>query len=311
MAATDATILIAGATASGKSALAIRLARALGGVVINADSMQVYRELAILTARPSLAEAASCPHALYGHVGAHESYSAGRYAAEAANAIAAARAAGLRPIITGGTGLFFKALIEGLSPIPQVAPGVRAHWRAEADRLGARRLHEVLASRDPVMAARLDPADAQRVVRALEVLDSSGRSLADWQAQPGRPVVDDAKAVKLLVSRDREDLHDRAGLRFDTMIAAGALEEVRALGLMQLDPALPAMRALGVSPLLAAVRGEISLAAAADRVKAETRQYIKRQETWFRKHMIAWDRISAQEMECDSTDLFAFIERGH
>jgi len=311
MAATDATIFIAGATASGKSALAIRLAHALGGVVINADSMQVYRELAILTARPSPAEAASCPHALYGHIGAHESYSAGRYAAEAANAIAMARTAGLRPIITGGTGLFFKALIEGLSPIPPVAPSVRAHWRAEADRLGARRLHEVLASRDPVMAARLDPADPQRIVRALEVLDSSGKSLSYWQAQPGTPVVAEANAVKLLVSRDRADLHLRAGRRFDEMMTGGALDEVSALGALQLDPASPVMRALGVAPLLAAVRGQMQLAEAITQAKAETRQYIKRQDTWFRKNMISWEHISTQQMESNNAELLAFIDRQH
>ena len=306
-----APILIAGATASGKSALAIRLAHALGGVVINADSMQVYRELAILTARPSPAEAASCPHALYGHIGAHESYSAGRYAAEAANAIAMARTAGLRPIITGGTGLFFKALIEGLSPIPPVAPSVRAHWRAEADRLGARRLHEVLASRDPVMAARLDPADPQRIVRALEVLDSSGKSLSYWQAQPGTPVVAEANAVKLLVSRDREDLHLRAGRRFDEMMTGGALDEVSALGALQLDPASPVMRALGVAPLLAAVRGQMQLAEAITQAKAETRQYIKRQDTWFRKNMISWAHINTQQMESNNAELLAFIDRQH
>lgn len=303
-----APILIAGATASGKSALAMRLARELGGVVINADSMQVYRELNILTARPSPADEAVCPHALYGHVGAHEAYSVGRYVTEAAKAIESARVQGLRPIITGGTGLYFKGLTEGLSPIPEVAPDVRAHWRKQAVTLGAQRLHELLLVRDPVMAEKLNPADPQRIVRALEVLDSSGKSLSYWQAQPGTPVVAEANAVRLLVRRDREDLHLRAGRRFDDMMAKGALEEVSALAALQLDPASSVMRALGVAPLLAAVRGQMELAEAMTQAKAETRQYVKRQDTWFRKNMISWKPISTQQMESNNDVLLAFID---
>ncbi|MBL8884565.1 MAG: tRNA (adenosine(37)-N6)-dimethylallyltransferase MiaA [Hyphomicrobium sp.] len=303
-----APILIAGATASGKSALAMRLARELGGVVINADSMQVYRELNILTARPSPADEAVCPHALYGHVGAHEAYSVGRYVTEAAKAIASARVQGLRPIITGGTGLYFKGLTEGLSPIPEVALDVRAHWRKQAEALGAQRLHELLLVRDPVMAEKLNPADPQRIVRALEVLDSSGKSLSYWQAQPGTPVVAEANAVRLLVRRDREDLHLRAGRRFDDMMAKGALEEVSALAALQLDPVSSVMRALGVAPLLAAVRGQMELAEAMTQAKAETRQYVKRQDTWFRKNMISWKPISTQQMESNNDALLAFID---
>ncbi len=304
-----APILIAGATASGKSALAMRLARELSGVVINADSMQVYRELNILTARPSPADEAACPHALYGHVGAHETYSVGRYVTEASKAIESARVHGLRPIITGGTGLYFKGLTEGLSPIPEVAPDVRAHWRKQAETLGAQRLHELLLVRDPVMAEKLNPADPQRIVRALEVLDSSGKSLSYWQAQPGTPVVAEANAVRLLVSRDREDLHLRAGRRFDEMMAKGALEEVSALAALQLDPASSVLRALGVAPLLAAVCGQMELAEAMTQAKAETRQYIKRQDTWFRKNMISWKPISSQQMESNNDALLAFIDR--
>lgn len=303
-----APILIAGATASGKSALAMRLARELGGVVINADSMQVYRELNILTARPSPADEAVCPHALYGHVGAHEAYSVGRYVTEAAKAIESARVQGLRPIITGGTGLYFKGLTEGLSPIPEVALDVRAHWRKQAEALGAQRLHELLLVRDPVMAEKLNPADPQRIVRALEVLDSSGKSLSYWQAQPGTPVVAEANAVRLLVRRDREDLHLRAGRRFDDMMAKGALEEVSALAALQLDPVSSVMRALGVAPLLAAVRGQMELAEAMTQAKAETRQYVKRQDTWFRKNMISWKPISTQQMESNNDVLLAFID---
>ncbi|MEZ5899434.1 MAG: tRNA (adenosine(37)-N6)-dimethylallyltransferase MiaA [Hyphomicrobiaceae bacterium] len=299
-------ILIAGATASGKSALAMTLARAVGGVVINADSMQVYRELRILTARPSPGDEAVCPHMLYGHVGADESYSVGRYVKDAALAVSQAIASGQRPILTGGTGLYFKALLEGLSPIPEVAEDVRAYWRTQAAALGAQRLHEILKERDPVMAARLDPSDAQRIVRALEVLDSSGQSLSHWQALPGTPVL--GEAVKLLVTRERDDLHARADQRFDTMMANGGLEEAQAVLELQLNPDLPAMRALGVAPLLTALRGEMQFPEAIFRAKAETRQYIKRQETWFRKNMMSWMRVSAQQMESDAGQMFAFID---
>ncbi|MGE0053582.1 MAG: tRNA (adenosine(37)-N6)-dimethylallyltransferase MiaA [Hyphomicrobium sp.] len=299
-------ILIAGATASGKSALAMKLARAVGGVVINADSMQVYRELRILTARPSPDDEAVCPHMLYGHVGADESYSVGRYVKDAALAVSQAIASGQRPILTGGTGLYFKALLEGLSPIPEVAEDVRAYWRTQAAALGAQRLYEILKERDPVMAARLDPSDTQRIVRALEVLGSSGQSLSHWQALPGTPVL--GEAVKLLVTRERDDLHARADRRFDTMMANGGLEEAQAVLELQLNPDLPAMRALGVAPLLTALRGEIQFPEAIFRAKAETRQYIKRQETWFRKNMMSWMCVSAQQMESDAGQMFAFID---
>ncbi len=284
-------ILIAGPTASGKSQLALDLARAHRGCIINADSMQVYRELCILTARPSDADEAAIPHKLYGHVPAREAYSVARYVEDAASAIGAAQAQGLRPILTGGTGLYFKALLQGLSPIPAIPDEVRTRWRTQAQASGGPALHAVLARRDPRMAERLAPSDTQRVVRALEVLDATGRSLGDWQQQPGTPVIS-GPVTKLLVSRPRAQLHARADGRFDAMIAAGALEEAAALGGLGLDPALPAMRALGVAPLLAAARGDLSCAAAVAQAKAETRQYIKRQETWFRKHMIAWEAIS-------------------
>jgi tRNA dimethylallyltransferase len=158
------------------------------------------------------------------------------------------------------------------------------------------------------MAEKLNPADPQRIVRALEVLDSSGKSLSYWQAQPGTPVVAEANAVRLLVRRDREDLHLRAGRRFDDMMAKGALEEVSALAALQLDPVSSVMRALGVAPLLAAVRGQMELAEAMTQAKAETRQYVKRQDTWFRKNMISWKPISTQQMESNNDALLAFID---
>lgn len=283
-------ILIAGATASGKSSLALALARAHHGCIINADSMQVYRELRVLTARPTAEDEAAVPHLLYGHVPAAQAYSVGRYVEEAAAAIAEAGARGLRPILTGGTGMYFKALIEGLAPIPQTPADVRAHWRAAGERQGSASVHALLAQRDPETAGRLSPSDMQRVVRALEVLDATGRSLSDWQRQAGVPVLR-GEVHLLRVTRARADLHARADARFDAMMAEGALEEVRSLETLGLSPELPAMRALGVTPLLASVKGKLPLAQAVERAKAETRQYIKRQETWARRHMISWTAL--------------------
>jgi len=239
-------ILIAGPTASGKSALALAIAERTGGEIINADSMQVYRELRILTARPPLEDEARVPHALYGFVPASEAYSAGRFVRDAAPAIAKAQSAGRRPVVVGGTGLYFKALLEGLSPIPDISPEIRAHWRGEGERRGAGALHGELAARDPVMASRLAPTDLQRIVRALEVFAQTGRSLAEWQSLRGEPVIAEADAVCLSVSGDRAELHARADARFERMMREGALDEVRALSLLQLNADLPAMRAIGV-----------------------------------------------------------------
>jgi tRNA dimethylallyltransferase len=294
----DATaILIAGPTASGKSGLALVIAEAMGGVVINADSMQVYRELAILTARPSEADLARAPHALYGVVSGREAYSAGRYGVDAANAIAEARAQGRLPIIVGGTGLYFKALLEGLSPVPATDPQVRAYWRGEAARRPAPELHALLAQRDPEMAARLMPTDPQRVVRALEVLESTGRSLADWQRQPGTPVLAGADTLRLLVLPDRDELGSHIDARFDAMLAEGAVEEVRRLLAFGFSDELPIMRALGVAQLAVHVRGDLQLDAAAAAAKSETRQYAKRQATWLRRNMQSWKLLETQQME--------------
>jgi tRNA A37 N6-isopentenylltransferase MiaA len=204
---TDArAILIAGPTAGGKSGLALRLAERLGGVVINADSMQVYGELRILTARPSPEDEARAPHALYGFVAGAEGYSAGRYAGDAARALADARRQGLRPIFVGGTGLYFKTLIEGLSPIPAIDAGIREHWRGAASEKGALHLHAILSTRDPAMAERLAPGDTQRIVRALEVLEATGTSLLEWQRLPREPVLDLAQTIAIVVGAGRAEL---------------------------------------------------------------------------------------------------------
>lgn len=303
-----APILIAGPTASGKSAVALALAETLGGTVINADAMQVYRELSVLTARPSAEDERRVPHRLYGHVPGSEAYSAARYAAEAHEAIAATQASGRVPIVVGGTGLYFKALTEGLSPIPPIPEHIRTRWRARASEQGAQALHAVLEERDPEMAARLRPSDPQRIVRALEVLEATGVSLARWQETPGEPVVAVEEGRAIVIGRDREDLRRRCDARFDAMMAGGALEEVRTLLGLGLDPDLPVMRALGVRPLADLIGGRLTAAAASDNAKAETRQYVKRQMTWLTRNMMSWKWISTQETESLSDKIIDFIK---
>jgi tRNA dimethylallyltransferase len=304
-------ILIAGPTASGKSGLALRLAEQLNGVVINADSMQVYRELRVLTARPSPEDEARVPHALYGFVSGTESYSAGRYATDVAQVLEAATREGRRPIVVGGTGLYFKALTEGLSPIPAIPDDIRAQWRSVAAEDGAAHLHGELAKRDPVMAQRLASGDTQRVVRALEVLDATGMSLAEWQRLPRQPVLDIGATIPLLVAVEREELACRIDTRFREMVHTGGLQEAMQLEALELDPALPLMTALGVRPLLAHLAGEASLEDAIAAGQMETRQYAKRQVTWARSNMIAWRSVSAQEMQQLATDFVSFIQRAH
>lgn len=282
-------ILIAGPTASGKSAAALALAERLGGTVVNADSMQVYRELAVLTARPALADASRVPHRLYGVAPAAEAYSVGQWLEEAAQAIDEANAGGRVPILVGGTGLYYKALLEGLAPVPEIPPEIRNAWRLEAERLGAEGLYAELAARDPAMAARLKPSDPQRIVRALEVIDATGISLAEWQGGNAPPILDWNAARKLVIAPEREPLYAAINARFDQMVGAGAIEEVRALMALGLDPGLPAMRAHGVRELAAYLRGEASLDEAIAKAKTETRRYAKRQMTWARRFMQDWD----------------------
>jgi tRNA dimethylallyltransferase len=287
-------ILIAGPTASGKSALALALAQKLGGVVINADSMQVYRDLRVITARPTPAEEARVPHCLYGHVDAAENYSVGRWCAAAAAALAAARRAERLPIVVGGSGLYFQALTQGLAAVPDIPPDIRAGVRARLAREGAAAMHAELARRDPFSAARLMPGDRARIARALEVVLATGRPLAEWHRQ-GMPVaLDPALAAKVFLTPERDELFGRIDARFDAMLDAGAIEEVRALAARGLDPALPAMKAHGVPWLLRHLRGEVTLAAAAAAAKRETRQYTKRQATWFRNQMPGWQWVAPE-----------------
>ncbi len=307
-AARAAAILIAGPTASGKSALALALAERLGGTIVNADSMQVYGDLRILTARPSAAEEARLPHALYGHVDGAEAYSVGRWLADATAALAQGCAAGRLPIVVGGTGLYFKALLEGLSPIPPIPDAIRSEWRGRGEVEGAAALHRLLAERDPVMAARLAASDTQRLVRAHEVLSATGRSLADWQRMPGEPVLEAAAALRLVVSPEREALYARCDARLAGMLSLGALDEVARLMARQLDPALPVMRALGVAPLARHLSGECDRGAALAAAQRETRHYVKRQLTWLRRNMIAWLAVETKEIEREADRIVALVQ---
>jgi tRNA dimethylallyltransferase len=286
-------LLIAGPTAGGKSAVAKAIARHFDGVVINADSMQVYRELSVLTARPTPEDTAAVSHQLYGHVFVRDQYSVARWLGDVEQALAEARQVRKLPVITGGTGLYFRALLRGLSPIPQIDPGVRAHWRAKAMRLAPGELHAILRARDPVTATGIRSSDRQRVTRALEVLDSTGTPLAVWQQRPGLGLLSEGETARIVVSPDRAELHRRCEARFDAMLATGAVEEVAALLRMDLPHDATALKALGVGPLSAHLQGEMSLAEASTRAKSETRQYAKRQLTWLRRFMADWRWITA------------------
>jgi tRNA dimethylallyltransferase len=289
-------VLIAGPTASGKSALAVTLAERHRGAIVNADSMQVYRDLRIITARPTEGEEAKAPHRLYGHVDAAENYSVGRWCQDARVAIDEARAEGLVPILVGGTGLYFKALTQGLSAVPPTPPDIRAAVRARCDAEGAQALHAELARRDPAMAVRLKPGDRMRIARALEVLEATGRSLADWHRDGLRAILDPDETVKVFLVIDRAELHRRIDARFDAMLATGALDEVRALAARGLDPMLPAMKAHGVPWLRRHLAGKISLETAAEGGKQDTRRYTKRQVTWFRHQMPGWAWAAPDEV---------------
>ncbi|MEJ1161600.1 tRNA (adenosine(37)-N6)-dimethylallyltransferase MiaA [Prosthecomicrobium sp. N25] len=287
-------VLIAGATASGKSALALRLAGELGGAVVNADSMQVYRELEILTARPGPGETAQIPHRLYGHVPAATAYSVAAWRADVARELEALDAAGLVPVLTGGTGLYLRSLLQGLSAVPSIPDEVRSAWRGRLAAEGAPALHRVLAERDPAAAARLEPGDGQRIVRALEIVEATGRTLGDFAREPGLPpLLSGPDVERIVLAVPRAALHARIDRRFRQMVEAGALAEAERFDALGLDPALPASRAIGLRPLAAAARGEIDLEAAIRQGQAETRQYAKRQETWFRNQMADWTRWPA------------------
>ncbi|KWV61101.1 tRNA dimethylallyltransferase [Bradyrhizobium macuxiense] len=288
----DKAVLIAGPTASGKSALGLELAQKAGGVVINTDSMQVYRDLRIITARPTADEVATVPHRLYGHVDAGVNFSAGAWVADAANVLAEARGEGRLPIFVGGSGLYFKALTQGLSAVPPIATAVRDGVRARLERDGVEALHAELAQRDPVSAARLKPRDRTRIARALEVVEATGRPLPDWHREGLPPLLPPGEFRALFLAPKRERLYARIDARFGAMLDSGALDEVAALAARELDPLLPAMKAHGVPALIRHLRGEISREEAAEIGRADTRHYAKRQFTWFRHQLPEFEWVA-------------------
>lgn len=301
-----AALIVAGPTASGKSALALALAQRLGGMVINADSMQVYRDLRILTARPTAAEEAVVPHRLYGVRPAAEPANAAWWREQALAAVEEAIAAGKLPILCGGTGLYFQVLTRGLADVPAVPAWAREQARAELARSGPAALHERLARLDPDTAAKLRPTDGQRLARALEVRLGTGRGLADWQAGGGGVDARNWRAVALLLRPSRAVLRDAVAARFDAMLRDGAVDEVRGLLARRLDPSLPAMRAHGVPELAAHLEGRLSLAEARDRAVANTRRYVKRQDTWFRHHpLAAHDAVQYIDAQTTSEEKFS------
>jgi tRNA dimethylallyltransferase len=287
-------VLIAGPTASGKSALALDLAQKCGGVVINADSMQVYRDLRIITARPTVEEEVRAPHRLYGYVDAAINFSAGAWIADAAKALAEARAQNKLPIFVGGSGLYFRALTRGLSAIPPIQAEVREGVRARLESDGVEALHAELARRDPVSAERLKPRDRTRVARALEVIEATGRALPDWHREGLPPLLPPGEFSALFLAPEREALYARIDARFNAMLANGAIQEVLALAARQLDPLLPAMKAHGVPVLIRLIRGEVTREAAAEFGRTETRQYAKRQFTWFRHQLPEFEWVAPE-----------------
>ncbi|MQX34972.1 tRNA (adenosine(37)-N6)-dimethylallyltransferase MiaA [Roseospira navarrensis] len=306
-------VLLAGPTASGKSRLALALAERLDGTVINADSAQVYRDLRIVSARPSEHDEARAPHRLYGVLDGGDVCSAARWADMAAAEVHAAWTAGRLPLVVGGTGLYMQALTEGLAAIPDIPPDVRAAARARLAARGTAAFHAELAARDPEMAARLDPGNSQRLARAWEVLEATGRSLAWWQRQPPAPPPLRARTLTVVLDPPRDALNAVIDARVEAMRAAGALDEVAALLARRLPPDRPVMRAVGVPHLAAHLRGDLTLPEAVARMQAATRQYAKRQRTWLRHRtqadVVAQPIDPAQFSESLFEETFANVRR--
>jgi len=284
--------LIAGPTASGKSALALRLAEATGGEIVNADSMQLYADLRVLTARPSAAEAAQAPHRLYGVADAAEAWSVGRWLRAAADVLAEIRARGRPAIVVGGTGLYFRALTHGLAEMPDIPAAARARAEALWAEGGEDVVRAALATRDPGGAARIERGDRQRLLRALSVVQATGRSLGDWQADT-TPLLPPGAWRGVVIEPDRAALYARCDARLAAMMEGGALTEAAALTARNLDPALPALKAVGVREFARHLAGEIPLETALAEAQRATRNYAKRQLTWFRNQTPEWPRVTA------------------
>jgi tRNA dimethylallyltransferase len=298
-------VVIAGPTASGKSALALALSRLTPVTIINADASQVYRDLRIVSARPSPQEEAEAPHSLFGTVDGAGACSAAAWAATAKEAIAAARMDARLPVLVGGTGLYLRTLLDGIAPVPEIDPGVRAEVRA----LPVDQAYDCLSAEDPAAALRLSPNDSTRVARALEVIRSTGRTLFDWQADRVGGISHDVNVTGMILLPPREWLFERCDVRFTWMLENGGMAEVRALIARDLDPALPVMRAIGVAEIAAMLEHPEEREALTTKAQIATRQYAKRQYTWFRNQPPAdWTRIDAQ-LNADTVNDLAIICR--
>lgn len=310
-AARPGLIVVAGPTASGKSALALKLALHFGGVLINADSMQIYRELNILSNRPGAGELARAPHRLFGVRSAAEGCSAASWRELALAEIETARRSRLLPIVVGGTGLYLRALLKGLARVPEIPPSVRAHARELHQTLGGPAFRDLLAQRDP-QSARLNAGDRQRLIRAFEVLEATGKPLSHWQNEEGEPAAGDLGPVcTIVLDPPKPGLYARIDARFDEMMARGALAEARALAALGLSPDRPALKAVGVRELLAHLRGETTLEEAVKAAKTASRRYAKRQATWFRhqlpRNLVLTESAESQQKESFSNKIFSFI----
>ena len=302
-------LIIAGPTASGKSAMAIDVAEHFTGTVINADSQQVYRELRVLSARPSAEDERRVPHRLFGVVDGRESCSAGRWVDMAVTEIEAAWGEGRLPIVVGGTGMYLQALTEGMSPIPDIPADVRDQARARYDELGAEAFHDEVAQLDPATAARLPVGDTQRLLRAWEVTTYTKRPLSDWQNEPRVPPLPAARFATIAIEPPRDQLYAAIDERFSRMVDLGALDEVRDLLALGIDAGLPVMKALGVPELAAFIRGETRLEDAINEAQKLSRNYAKRQLTWVRNQLRADHVVCAQYSQRFREEIFSFIHQ--
>lgn len=295
-------VLIAGPTASGKSDVAMALAERLKGTIINADAMQVYEGLRILTARPTAEDEALVPHRLYGTVSPSTAFSVGDWTKAATEAAMEATREGRLPIFVGGTGMYLSVLSEGISPMPEIPPDIRAAVR----KTNLATLYEKVRAVDPASASRIGPTDPQRLMRALEVFEATGEPLTSWQQRP-RECPFEGRFARIVLEPERQWVYDRIERRLDAMVSSGAIEEVRALARRNLDPDLPVMKALGVQNLIQVQCGEITLEEAVTEIRTQTRRFAKRQMTWFRNQMITWNRVRTQDMETIVNQSFAII----
>jgi tRNA dimethylallyltransferase len=282
---TQPILILSGPTASGKSALALDVGRKIDAVIINCDSKQVYSEIPIITAQPSLEEQAEIPHDLYGVISSAEDCSVGRWLDMAKATIDTAHAQGKVPLLVGGTGMYIKTLTEGIPRMPDIDETIRQEARQLMQEIGAEQMHKILQKDDPDMAARLEKNDSQRITRAYEVLKQTGKSLLWWQERPKQPLYPENAFRKFFLSPERQQVYDNCNTRFEKMLQSGVMEEIGHLDKMQLPPDLPAMKAHGVPELLAYLHGQMTLENAINQAQQNTRHYIKRQFTWFRHQM--------------------------